>query len=439
MKRYTDEELLDILREKARELGRTPKQREVSCYSTLQERFGSFNRALELAGLEVSRKNYTDEELLDMIRDKAKELGRTPQIRDVPNYATIRSRFGSWNHALELAGFEKQRIYYTDEDLIKIIRDKTKELGRPPRRRELIQYQAIKDHFGSWEKGLIAAGVKKPKELEQPKLSSTEKRKRKLERSIEELKRLSEEQGFPTIIEWARYAREHGLFSYIKLQQHYKMTWNEIRKHLGYPRGEYTKEVCAEAMRMASEELGIAFSKKQYEQWRKKKGYPSMNVICKRFNKSFNGVKEELGLIINEKPAHALEYTEEDMKKAILDCHQFYGRKFTEMEYQAWRRQEKVPRPNIETIRIYFGSIPELKEGMDIETYYPSNPYGKDDYRQHVYNFIRSQLSLKEYERWAEENKAMSIIPVLRRADSFEKALLDVLPEFIKYLSDHNK
>jgi Homing endonuclease associated repeat/HNH endonuclease len=49
---YTDEELLQRLVEKARELGRTPSKREVRIYSTYTRRFGSYNKAVILAGLQ---------------------------------------------------------------------------------------------------------------------------------------------------------------------------------------------------------------------------------------------------------------------------------------------------------------------------------------------------------------------------------------------------
>lgn len=53
---------------------------------------------------------YTDEELLNSIRLFVEKYERVPQIRDFekssfPNRETIKDRFGSWNKAIELAGF----------------------------------------------------------------------------------------------------------------------------------------------------------------------------------------------------------------------------------------------------------------------------------------------------------------------------------------------
>lgn len=51
-------------------------------------------------------KKYSDECLLNILRFKAEELGRTPKCREVARYWTIIRRFGSWNGALEYAGVQ---------------------------------------------------------------------------------------------------------------------------------------------------------------------------------------------------------------------------------------------------------------------------------------------------------------------------------------------
>lgn len=60
---YTDEDLLNALRKAAEELGRTPKVNDMKAakgrvsFGTIQQRFGTFNNGLELAGLEPNRKS----------------------------------------------------------------------------------------------------------------------------------------------------------------------------------------------------------------------------------------------------------------------------------------------------------------------------------------------------------------------------------------------
>ncbi len=102
----------------------------------ITRRFGGWNRALEKAGLPLNKKNklkYTDEELLQLLKDKAQELGRSPYRRELIEGATIDTRFGSWNKALEKAGLEANKEKSSDEELLQAIRDKAEILGRIPR------------------------------------------------------------------------------------------------------------------------------------------------------------------------------------------------------------------------------------------------------------------------------------------------------------------
>ncbi len=52
---------------------------------------------------------YTDEELLQMIRDKAEELGRSPKKSEIPESSRIKSRFGPWHKAVIAAGLTPYR------------------------------------------------------------------------------------------------------------------------------------------------------------------------------------------------------------------------------------------------------------------------------------------------------------------------------------------
>jgi Homing endonuclease associated repeat len=118
-KRYSDEEILRQLADCASRLGRSPTMREFSADSkttvhpqTVIERFGSWNRAKRRAGL-VPRRFATREELLGLLRDLGKELGRTPTVRDLdarkgamPSKSLLWHTFGSLAAALREAGFD---------------------------------------------------------------------------------------------------------------------------------------------------------------------------------------------------------------------------------------------------------------------------------------------------------------------------------------------
>lgn len=162
-KRYLDEDLIDIILSKADELGRSPKFSEIKQAKTIQNRFGSWNKALELSGLEIIKQKqnkHSDDELIDILKDKAKELGRTPKISEVKQGNIIKVRFGLWNNALKLAGiptgmeFKYRNIH---QELIGLLVKKYDELGRLPKAREFKQYRTVKNKFNSWEDAKVLA------------------------------------------------------------------------------------------------------------------------------------------------------------------------------------------------------------------------------------------------------------------------------------------
>ncbi|PEM69340.1 homing endonuclease associated repeat-containing protein [Bacillus pseudomycoides] len=83
---------------------------------------------------------YTDKELLNILIQSSKKLGRTPRLKDVKEYGTIVSRFESWNNALEKAGLpvNKERSYahISNDQLISIVKNWIKEHNKIPTRKE---------------------------------------------------------------------------------------------------------------------------------------------------------------------------------------------------------------------------------------------------------------------------------------------------------------
>jgi len=181
---YTDERLIEILRNLAAELGRPPTGKEMLARpglpspSTYVCRFGSWSKAKAAAGLDPRRRRrpqiYTDEQLLDILRDLAAELNRPPTqlelaaCRDVPSPAAYYSHFGSWNAALEAAGLEARHQHtpaYDDEQLLAILRDLAAELNKTPTcrdlaiRRDLPASSVYDRHFGSWNRALEMVGL----------------------------------------------------------------------------------------------------------------------------------------------------------------------------------------------------------------------------------------------------------------------------------------
>ena len=115
---YTDEFLLNHLKELAVKLKRTPFGRDIekaglATYAVYYKRFGSFTKAQEMAGLEPTKKTdtpkYTDEEILNHLRELAAKLGRSPKIKDVMeagkvSIAIYNKRFRKYSKAVAKAG-----------------------------------------------------------------------------------------------------------------------------------------------------------------------------------------------------------------------------------------------------------------------------------------------------------------------------------------------
>ena len=122
--RVSDEELREKLCWLAGELGRTPLRKEVDkyrgqmpCSQTYILRYGSWKEALRAAGLnEVyrCRRDLSDEQMIDIVRVLANEVGAAPTVQELsacewaPCYSTYAKRFGGWEKVLELAGVKKR-------------------------------------------------------------------------------------------------------------------------------------------------------------------------------------------------------------------------------------------------------------------------------------------------------------------------------------------
>lgn len=74
--------------------------------------FGTWNQALRAAGYDpVDRKNIPREELLNALKNLADRLGKTPTANEMNtigefSHRTMELRFGSWNQALQEAGLD---------------------------------------------------------------------------------------------------------------------------------------------------------------------------------------------------------------------------------------------------------------------------------------------------------------------------------------------
>lgn len=119
---------------------------------------------------QMIKSDYTKNELIEQIHNKAIELGRTPSSKHMRNpteYVYYRI-FGSWKNALKeakLTSFYNVSIYDKDK-LINILKETYEKLGRTPRSNEVKNpsWAIYKKIFGTWKKALEEAGLKYEKE-----------------------------------------------------------------------------------------------------------------------------------------------------------------------------------------------------------------------------------------------------------------------------------
>jgi 5-methylcytosine-specific restriction endonuclease McrA len=118
--------------------------------------------------LEESLRGAPDEELLEDLRRSAKSLGRATitmaEYEEVgkTHPSSIQRRFGSWPKALKLAGLQPSgsKIGITNDELFENIKTLWISLGRQPRYNEVkapsSQFSAgtYANRFGSWSKAL---------------------------------------------------------------------------------------------------------------------------------------------------------------------------------------------------------------------------------------------------------------------------------------------
>src|SRR5438067_6395109 len=145
-KRYSDDQILAELRDCAERLGRSPTMREFSDDKqtsvhpqTVIEHYGSWNAAKRAAGL-VPRRFATREELLGLLEDLGKELGRPPTARDIdehkgrmPSKSLYWHTFGSLTTALREAGFDIAVGEEGPERAVEPGVPLAEKLGRPPK------------------------------------------------------------------------------------------------------------------------------------------------------------------------------------------------------------------------------------------------------------------------------------------------------------------
>lgn len=183
----TEEELLNILKKRAEELGRSPAKKEVFWVlrEYIRERFQKWPYALKAAGLSkaagkggksLSKQQEEAEEyqmFLNEIRKKAKEICRIPHPRDLPQISIQVAKYAdNWGKVILDAGideafFQECAVYKIKnletecvEDLSEI-RELSRQLHRAPLMGELPEdlKERVVKRCGSYRNALYQIGL----------------------------------------------------------------------------------------------------------------------------------------------------------------------------------------------------------------------------------------------------------------------------------------
>ena len=139
--------------------------------ATIRNRLGSWNGALEKAGLSTDKKRryIPEQELLDDLKAAAKKLGTeelsVEAYKQVGNFssATVTKTFGSWENALIKVGLKvagQYRPKISEEELLSNMASVWEAVGRQPKqgdfREPLSKYShdAYVRRYGSWRRAL---------------------------------------------------------------------------------------------------------------------------------------------------------------------------------------------------------------------------------------------------------------------------------------------
>lgn len=181
---FSDRELLDVLRTRAKELGHSPSQKEVfwAYRAYIKRRFGKWPYALKAAGLsrsagkggksveQMEREAAEIKAVLDRLRELTGQKGRIPHPSDLTagELEVLRRKYHSSSETLSAAGVEQiPTVNKLDElepeyrSLLQALEARAMELGRPPLRSEvdLERFRPLIRRCGSWRNTLYQIGL----------------------------------------------------------------------------------------------------------------------------------------------------------------------------------------------------------------------------------------------------------------------------------------
>ncbi|CQH65332.1 uncharacterized protein HHUB_6101 (plasmid) [Halobacterium hubeiense] len=226
------EALITDIQAVAEHIGETPTQLQYRKYgehasNTLVRAFGSYNDALEAAGYKPNRhRDISKDELLSNLRQIASDLNEVPTAHQFSEYGKysldlLTDEFGSYNNALKAAGFEVNTYYSIPaEDLLIDLVEVADKLGETPTKDQYSEFGIYHGDTLTHQFGSFAAALEEighEPNRKQP-ITDTE--------LLLDVQRVAEEVGGPPTYE--QY-NTHGEYSSNSLKYHFGSYNNAIR------------------------------------------------------------------------------------------------------------------------------------------------------------------------------------------------------------------
>jgi hypothetical protein len=326
------------------------------------------------------KEKYSNEELLTILHNRKNELGHSPTIKEMgrkfgtPSSQMYYKYFNtqSWNKILKMAGLEVNHFQgYTKEFALEKLREFYSIYGRIPiaqdfRKSDLIpKYDYYNENFGTFKNALYEAGL-----IEKP-LTDDER----IKISIDELIKLANTiKKCPTVYQYE--SLKHKGLVRRELEKKLGLKYNDIcRKYIPqYPLNQIIKEATKEELisdlTLLKNKLGRTPMIQDLSNNKDIIRY-STTVYYRVFNKTFNGIIEELGW---ELYGHkSLNKTDDEL---LSDFYNLFKVNNTIPTYTSFNNSTTLA--SYDTYSYRFGSIENVCKllNIDYSTYQNSNIYG---------------------------------------------------------------
>jgi hypothetical protein len=117
-KTLTKEDMKERYKKLKETLGRIPTRQEMSYNMRMEKKCGKWCDFIKDMGDTPVRDTYSKKKLINILKNFHTMTGKIPDSTDIikPNSKVFQNEFGSWNNALQEAGFEvNQRTYIADD------------------------------------------------------------------------------------------------------------------------------------------------------------------------------------------------------------------------------------------------------------------------------------------------------------------------------------